>query len=166
MLPPQIPVPNLITFAETLEVGYSKYKNPYHNLIHAADVTQTVHYILIHTGIMVRNTTEFNLLLFADSLMFWIDVYAWLQQKAPMKIIQREIPNFLSGCELHFNNSSSLMWRRKRGKKKILVKPLLLFIGWTWALYIIVREMFAIVGRWEFFTSTLEPGRCDQMRKL
>jgi len=117
LLPPQIPVPNLITFAETLEVGYSKYKNPYHNLIHAADVTQTVHYILIHTGIMVRNTTEFNLLLFADSLMFWIDVYAWLQQKAPLKIIQREIPNFLSGCELHFNNSSSLMWRRKREKK-------------------------------------------------
>lgn len=123
MLPPQIPVPNLITFAETLEVGYSKYKNPYHNLIHAADVTQTVHYILIHTGIMVRNTTEFNLLLFADSLMFWIDVYAWLQQKAPLKIIQREIPNFLSGCELHFNNSSSLMWRRKREKKKSLLNP-------------------------------------------
>ncbi|XP_065606554.1 dual specificity calcium/calmodulin-dependent 3',5'-cyclic nucleotide phosphodiesterase 1A isoform X1 [Cyrtonyx montezumae] len=48
----KIPVPNLITFAETLEVGYSKYKNPYHNLIHAADVTQTVHYIMIHTGIM------------------------------------------------------------------------------------------------------------------
>ncbi|XP_035187149.1 calcium/calmodulin-dependent 3',5'-cyclic nucleotide phosphodiesterase 1A isoform X2 [Oxyura jamaicensis] len=48
----KIPVPNLITFAEALEVGYSKYKNPYHNLIHAADVTQTVHYIMIHTGIM------------------------------------------------------------------------------------------------------------------
>ncbi|XP_067154615.1 dual specificity calcium/calmodulin-dependent 3',5'-cyclic nucleotide phosphodiesterase 1A isoform X2 [Apteryx mantelli] len=48
----KIPVPNLISFAEALEVGYSKYKNPYHNLIHAADVTQTVHYILIHTGIM------------------------------------------------------------------------------------------------------------------
>ncbi|XP_010214002.1 PREDICTED: calcium/calmodulin-dependent 3',5'-cyclic nucleotide phosphodiesterase 1A [Tinamus guttatus] len=48
----KIPVPNLISFAEALEVGYSKFKNPYHNLIHAADVTQTVHYILIHTGIM------------------------------------------------------------------------------------------------------------------
>ncbi|XP_075286626.1 dual specificity calcium/calmodulin-dependent 3',5'-cyclic nucleotide phosphodiesterase 1A isoform X4 [Opisthocomus hoazin] len=48
----KIPVPNLISFAEALEVGYSKYKNPYHNLIHAADVTQTVHYIMIHTGIM------------------------------------------------------------------------------------------------------------------
>ncbi|XP_039554728.1 calcium/calmodulin-dependent 3',5'-cyclic nucleotide phosphodiesterase 1A [Passer montanus] len=50
--PKAIPVPNLISFAEALEVGYSKYKNPYHNLIHAADVTQTVHYIMIHTGIM------------------------------------------------------------------------------------------------------------------
>ncbi|KAM6070792.1 dual specificity calcium/calmodulin-dependent 3',5'-cyclic nucleotide phosphodiesterase 1A isoform 1-T1 [Chlamydotis macqueenii] len=48
----KIPVPNLISFAEALEVGYSKYKNPYHNLIHAADVTQTVHYIMIRTGIM------------------------------------------------------------------------------------------------------------------
>lgn len=62
----QIPVPNLISFAEALEVGYSKYKNPYHNLIHAADVTQTVHYIMIHTGIMVRNIAKFNLLLFSD----------------------------------------------------------------------------------------------------
>ncbi|KAK2502676.1 hypothetical protein MC885_004995, partial [Smutsia gigantea] len=48
----KIPVSCLISFAEALEVGYSKYKNPYHNLIHAADVTQTVHYIMLHTGIM------------------------------------------------------------------------------------------------------------------
>ncbi|XP_060033599.1 dual specificity calcium/calmodulin-dependent 3',5'-cyclic nucleotide phosphodiesterase 1A isoform X2 [Erinaceus europaeus] len=48
----KIPVPCLIAFAEALEVGYSKHKNPYHNLIHAADVTQTVHYIMLHTGIM------------------------------------------------------------------------------------------------------------------
>uniref|UniRef100_A0AC11C6I3 Phosphodiesterase 1A n=1 Tax=Ovis aries TaxID=9940 RepID=A0AC11C6I3_SHEEP len=48
----KIPVSCLIAFAEALEVGYSKYKNPYHNLIHAADVTQTVHYIMLHTGIM------------------------------------------------------------------------------------------------------------------
>ncbi|XP_006879010.1 PREDICTED: calcium/calmodulin-dependent 3',5'-cyclic nucleotide phosphodiesterase 1A [Elephantulus edwardii] len=48
----KIPLPSLISYAEALEVGYSKYKNPYHNLIHAADVTQTVHYIMLHTGIM------------------------------------------------------------------------------------------------------------------
>uniref|UniRef100_A0A6I8P3G4 Phosphodiesterase n=1 Tax=Ornithorhynchus anatinus TaxID=9258 RepID=A0A6I8P3G4_ORNAN len=48
----KIPVSCLISFAEALEVGYSKFKNPYHNLIHAADVTQTVHYILLHTGLM------------------------------------------------------------------------------------------------------------------
>uniref|UniRef100_A0A4W6D597 3',5'-cyclic-nucleotide phosphodiesterase n=1 Tax=Lates calcarifer TaxID=8187 RepID=A0A4W6D597_LATCA len=34
-------------------VGYSKYKNPYHNLMHAADVTQTIHYFLLKTGIVV-----------------------------------------------------------------------------------------------------------------
>ncbi|XP_077010486.1 dual specificity calcium/calmodulin-dependent 3',5'-cyclic nucleotide phosphodiesterase 1A isoform X3 [Tamandua tetradactyla] len=48
----KIPIPCLIAFAEALEVGYSKFKNPYHNLIHAADVTQTVHCIMLHTGIM------------------------------------------------------------------------------------------------------------------
>ncbi|XP_012886107.1 PREDICTED: calcium/calmodulin-dependent 3',5'-cyclic nucleotide phosphodiesterase 1A [Dipodomys ordii] len=48
----KIPVSCLIAFAEALEVGYSKYRNPYHNLIHAADVTQTVHYVMLHTGIM------------------------------------------------------------------------------------------------------------------
>ncbi|KAG8559428.1 hypothetical protein GDO81_017336 [Engystomops pustulosus] len=48
----KIPVACLVSFVEALEIGYSKYKNPYHNLIHAADVTQTVHYIMLHTGIM------------------------------------------------------------------------------------------------------------------
>ncbi|XP_012976623.1 calcium/calmodulin-dependent 3',5'-cyclic nucleotide phosphodiesterase 1A isoform X3 [Mesocricetus auratus] len=48
----KIPVSCLIAFAEALEVGYSKHRNPYHNLVHAADVTQTVHYIMLHTGIM------------------------------------------------------------------------------------------------------------------
>ncbi|XP_064420106.1 dual specificity calcium/calmodulin-dependent 3',5'-cyclic nucleotide phosphodiesterase 1A [Latimeria chalumnae] len=48
----RIPVSHLISFLEALEVGYSKHKNTYHNLVHAADVTQTVHYLLLHTGIM------------------------------------------------------------------------------------------------------------------
>lgn len=49
----QIPVQALVQFVEALEVGYSKYKNPYHNLIHAADVTQTAHFLMLHTGLMV-----------------------------------------------------------------------------------------------------------------
>ncbi|XP_053126033.1 dual specificity calcium/calmodulin-dependent 3',5'-cyclic nucleotide phosphodiesterase 1A isoform X2 [Hemicordylus capensis] len=48
----KIPVPSLLSFGEALETGYSKYKNPYHNLIHAADVTHTVHCIMLLTGIM------------------------------------------------------------------------------------------------------------------
>lgn len=36
----------LDAFLLSMEAGYSKYKNPYHNLLHAADVAQTVHYIL------------------------------------------------------------------------------------------------------------------------
>ncbi|KAK4827111.1 hypothetical protein QYF61_014374 [Mycteria americana] len=47
----QIPISALVSFVEALEVGYSKHKNPYHNLMHAADVTQTVHYLLFKTGV-------------------------------------------------------------------------------------------------------------------
>ncbi|XP_027511757.1 calcium/calmodulin-dependent 3',5'-cyclic nucleotide phosphodiesterase 1C isoform X8 [Corapipo altera] len=48
----KIPISALVSFVEALEVGYSKHKNPYHNLMHAADVTQTVHYLLFKTGIV------------------------------------------------------------------------------------------------------------------
>ncbi|XP_056869174.1 dual specificity calcium/calmodulin-dependent 3',5'-cyclic nucleotide phosphodiesterase 1A isoform X1 [Takifugu flavidus] len=48
----KIPVSALISFVDSLEVGYSKHKNPYHNLIHAADVTQTIHYLLLKTGML------------------------------------------------------------------------------------------------------------------
>ncbi|XP_077435310.1 dual specificity calcium/calmodulin-dependent 3',5'-cyclic nucleotide phosphodiesterase 1A-like isoform X2 [Vanacampus margaritifer] len=48
----RIPVPALVQFVEALETGYSKHKNPYHNLVHAADVTQTAHFLMLHTGTM------------------------------------------------------------------------------------------------------------------
>uniref|UniRef100_A0A1A7WVP3 Phosphodiesterase n=2 Tax=Iconisemion striatum TaxID=60296 RepID=A0A1A7WVP3_9TELE len=48
----RIPVQALVQFVEALESGYSKHRNPYHNLIHAADVTQTAHFLMLHTGLM------------------------------------------------------------------------------------------------------------------
>lgn len=60
----QIPISSLVSFVEALEVGYSKHKNPYHNLIHAADVTQTVHYLLLKTG-MVVSTLNYTVYLSA-----------------------------------------------------------------------------------------------------
>uniref|UniRef100_A0AAV2JFX7 Phosphodiesterase n=1 Tax=Knipowitschia caucasica TaxID=637954 RepID=A0AAV2JFX7_KNICA len=48
----KIPIASLLSFLELLEEGYSKHKNPYHNLMHAADVTQTIHYLLLQTGMM------------------------------------------------------------------------------------------------------------------
>ncbi|XP_041817459.1 calcium/calmodulin-dependent 3',5'-cyclic nucleotide phosphodiesterase 1A isoform X2 [Chelmon rostratus] len=56
----KIPISALISFVESLEVGYSKHKNPYHNLMHAADVTQTIHYLLLKTG-MVHWLTELEI---------------------------------------------------------------------------------------------------------
>uniref|UniRef100_A0A667WXW7 Phosphodiesterase n=1 Tax=Myripristis murdjan TaxID=586833 RepID=A0A667WXW7_9TELE len=48
----RVPVQALVQFVEALESGYSKHRNPYHNLIHAADVTQTAHFLMLHTGLM------------------------------------------------------------------------------------------------------------------
>ncbi|KAF4088081.1 hypothetical protein AMELA_G00078730 [Ameiurus melas] len=65
----KIPISALVSFIEALEVGYSKHKNPYHNLVHAADVTQTVHYFLLKTG-MVHWMTELEIfaMIFAASI--------------------------------------------------------------------------------------------------
>lgn len=32
--------------------GYCRFRNPYHNNLHAADVAQTVHHVLCQTGLM------------------------------------------------------------------------------------------------------------------
>ncbi|CAG2110533.1 unnamed protein product [Medioppia subpectinata] len=47
----KIPSSNLEKFLLQIEQGYTKYSNPYHNNLHAADVTQTVHYSLWATGL-------------------------------------------------------------------------------------------------------------------
>lgn len=39
-------------FLVKIEEGYCRYQNPYHNNLHAADVAQTIHYMLCQTGIM------------------------------------------------------------------------------------------------------------------
>ena len=45
-----------------MEHGYSKYRNPYHNLIHAADVLQTTYQIIYNSGLMVEvNTVSLSL---------------------------------------------------------------------------------------------------------
>lgn len=41
----------LKNFLQQIELGYTKHKNPYHNNLHAADVTQTVHYMLWQAGL-------------------------------------------------------------------------------------------------------------------
>lgn len=47
----KIPIPTLKNFLTQIELGYVKHKNPYHNNMHAADVTQTVHYMLWQGGL-------------------------------------------------------------------------------------------------------------------
>ncbi|XP_052235980.1 dual specificity calcium/calmodulin-dependent 3',5'-cyclic nucleotide phosphodiesterase 1A-like isoform X4 [Dreissena polymorpha] len=42
----------LDSFLLALEAGYSKYKNPYHNLVHGGDVAQTVHTILTQSKLV------------------------------------------------------------------------------------------------------------------
>ncbi|CAG0884837.1 unnamed protein product [Darwinula stevensoni] len=48
----KIPSSVLVNFLTHMESGYLKHGNPYHNNIHATDVTQTVHYALYSAGLM------------------------------------------------------------------------------------------------------------------
>ncbi|XP_006629415.1 dual specificity calcium/calmodulin-dependent 3',5'-cyclic nucleotide phosphodiesterase 1B [Lepisosteus oculatus] len=48
----KIPITFLMTFLGALEKGYNKHRNPYHSQIHAADVTQTIHCLLLRTGLV------------------------------------------------------------------------------------------------------------------
>ncbi|XP_042653040.1 calcium/calmodulin-dependent 3',5'-cyclic nucleotide phosphodiesterase 1B isoform X2 [Tyto alba] len=57
----KIPAVFLTTLLDALETGYGKYRNPYHNQVHAADVTQTVHCFLLRTG-MLHYLTEIEVL--------------------------------------------------------------------------------------------------------
>lgn len=42
----------LETFLHRIEEGYCRYRNPYHNNLHAVDVMQSMHYCLCNTGLM------------------------------------------------------------------------------------------------------------------
>uniref|UniRef100_A0A3P8YG54 Phosphodiesterase n=1 Tax=Esox lucius TaxID=8010 RepID=A0A3P8YG54_ESOLU len=65
----KIPISCLTWFLEKLERGYAKHNNPYHSSIHAADVTQTLHCLLLRTG-LVHWLTELEVLasLFAAAI--------------------------------------------------------------------------------------------------
>uniref|UniRef100_A0A8C9WJW5 Phosphodiesterase n=1 Tax=Scleropages formosus TaxID=113540 RepID=A0A8C9WJW5_SCLFO len=65
----KIPIPHLVSFLAALERGYNKHGNPYHCHMHAADVTQTLHCLLLRTG-LVHWLTELEVLasLFAAAI--------------------------------------------------------------------------------------------------
>jgi hypothetical protein len=42
----------LETFLTRIEEGYCRFRNPYHNNLHGADIAQTVHHVLCQTGLM------------------------------------------------------------------------------------------------------------------
>ncbi|XP_076123587.1 dual specificity calcium/calmodulin-dependent 3',5'-cyclic nucleotide phosphodiesterase 1B-like isoform X2 [Alosa pseudoharengus] len=48
----KIPISCLMSFLPALERGYGKHSNPYHGHTHAADVTQTMHCLLLRTGLV------------------------------------------------------------------------------------------------------------------
>uniref|UniRef100_A0A8C6ZT67 Phosphodiesterase n=3 Tax=Nothoprocta TaxID=8806 RepID=A0A8C6ZT67_NOTPE len=57
----KIPGAFLAALLDALESGYGRYRNPYHNQAHAADVAQTVHCFLLRTG-MLHYLTEIEVL--------------------------------------------------------------------------------------------------------
>ncbi|XP_033349617.1 calcium/calmodulin-dependent 3',5'-cyclic nucleotide phosphodiesterase 1-like isoform X6 [Bombus vosnesenskii] len=48
----KVPATVLECFLGRVEEGYCRHRNPYHNNLHAADVAQTMHYILCQVGLM------------------------------------------------------------------------------------------------------------------
>lgn len=48
----KVPPTVLEIFLNRIEEGYCRFRNPYHNNLHAADVAQTVHHFLCQTGLM------------------------------------------------------------------------------------------------------------------
>jgi len=54
----QVMINILDNFLVAVENGYKRYKNPYHNSTHAADVIQTVYCLIKRTGIMVWASCE------------------------------------------------------------------------------------------------------------
>ncbi|KAK7874021.1 hypothetical protein R5R35_013426 [Gryllus longicercus] len=48
----KVPPATLEAFLSRVEEGYCRYRNPYHNNLHAADVSHAVHYMLCQTGLM------------------------------------------------------------------------------------------------------------------
>ncbi|KAM8913720.1 dual specificity calcium/calmodulin-dependent 3',5'-cyclic nucleotide phosphodiesterase 1B-like isoform 3-T3 [Spinachia spinachia] len=65
----KIPISCLTQFLSALERGYSKHNNPYHSHVHAADVTQTLHCLLLRSG-LVHWLTELEVMasLFAAAI--------------------------------------------------------------------------------------------------
>ncbi|XP_041812887.1 calcium/calmodulin-dependent 3',5'-cyclic nucleotide phosphodiesterase 1B-like isoform X2 [Chelmon rostratus] len=65
----KIPISCLTEFLNALERGYCKYSNPYHSHVHAADVTQTLHCLLLRSG-LVHWLTELEVMasLFAAAI--------------------------------------------------------------------------------------------------
>lgn len=48
----KVPPQTLETFLTRIEEGYCRFRNPYHNNMHGADIAQTVHHMLVSTGLM------------------------------------------------------------------------------------------------------------------
>ncbi|KAF0034487.1 hypothetical protein F2P81_012245 [Scophthalmus maximus] len=65
----KIPISCLAEFLSALERGYCRHSNPYHSHVHAADVTQTLHCLLLRSG-LVHWLTELEVMasLFAAAI--------------------------------------------------------------------------------------------------
>jgi len=65
----KIPTNVLMNFADRVDQGYRKFRNPYHNPNHAADVAQTTHFFVCQTGLLNwLNEVEVFAMLFAAAI--------------------------------------------------------------------------------------------------
>lgn len=119
----QVPPTILENFLSRIEEGYCKFHNPYHNNLHAADVSQTVHYMLCQTGLMVRikpwqleASKTLNVL--GTSRHF----EAYLPIRFPFRFLQPGL-NSVSGFQIIFDSLIQKNWATPSGHFSLCLKP-------------------------------------------
>lgn len=96
-----------MSFLPALERGYGKHNNPYHSHTHAADVTQTMHCLLLRTGLVVRSNMASYILYYDPAMIFSSckSQLRWVCYSSAVSLSHASFSSFI------FYSTGSLSWK-------------------------------------------------------